>query len=132
MNRKALVTILATALAVFSSGCSMLGMGGGSFTEADAGKTFTTAPGETLDIRLKGNYTTGYSWDVADCDMSIVQLASAEYVPSEQRKPGAGGVQHYAFSIVGKGETTLKIVYHRAWERNSPPALTFMLKIVSK
>ena len=131
MNKRTLATLLATALAAFllasfTTGCK------GSFTEADSGKTLTTAPGGMFDVQLKGNYTTGFTWDVADCDMNIVQIKSAEYVPNKPQLAGSGGVQHYAFGVVGRGQTTLKIVYHRAWERNIPPALTFMLKIDSK
>jgi predicted secreted protein len=45
---------------------------------------------------------------------------------------GSGGVQHYTFNIVGKGQTTLKITCHRVWEKDVPPAQTFALQSVSK
>ena len=121
------------ALALLSSACSTTGgKSGGSFTEADSGKTFETSPGATLDIQLKGNYTTGYSWNVAVCDNAVIQPAGAKYVPSQPQLAGSGGVQHYTFNVVGKGQTTLKITYHRPWEKDVPPAQTFALQVVSK
>lgn len=117
----------------FSSACSTVdNKSNGSFTEADSGKTFTTSPGTTLDIHLKGNYTTGYSWNIAPCDKSIIQPAGSKYTPSQPQRAGSGGVQHYTFNIIGKGQTTLKITYNRVWEKAVPPAQTFELQIVSK
>jgi inhibitor of cysteine peptidase len=121
------------ALAALFSACSTPdGKSGGSFTEADSGTTFTASPGAMFDIQLKGNYTTGYSWNIAACDKAVVQPGKAEYVPSQPQLAGSGGVQHYTFNIVGKGQTTLKITYHRVWEKDVPPAQTFTLQIVSK
>jgi inhibitor of cysteine peptidase len=133
MNRRTLATLLATTLAAlslagFATGCKDVG----NFTNADSGKTFTTAPGALLHIQLKGNYTTGYTWDVADADPSIVRLNEAKYVPDQPQRAGSGGVQHYAFDITGKGQTTLKIICHRPWEKNTPPIMTFILRIDSK
>jgi inhibitor of cysteine peptidase len=129
-----LIITLATSLAVFASACSTTGGGasGGSFAEADSGKTFETSPGATLDVQLKGNYTTGYSWQIADCDPAIVRPGKAEYTPNQPQLAGSGGVQRYAFNIVGKGRTTLKIIYRRVWEKDVPPAQTFTLQIVSR
>jgi inhibitor of cysteine peptidase len=133
MSRTTLAMALATALAALSSACAPAGnQSNGSFTEADSGRTFTTSPGASFDIRLKGNYTTGYSWNVADCDKNIVQLTSSQYIPAQPQLVGSGGVQHYLFKVVGKGQTTLKIIYHRVWEKNAAPAQTFTLRIDSK
>lgn len=121
---------LAMALAAFS--CSTTGgKSGGVFTEADSGKTFTTSPGATFDIQLKGNYTTGYSWHIVACDPSILRPAGAQYTPNQPQLAGSGGVQHYTFNVADKGVTTLKITYHRVWEKDIPPAQTFTLQIVS-
>jgi inhibitor of cysteine peptidase len=133
MNKPTLITTLAATLAVFSSACSTVDtQSSGNFTEADSGKTFTTAPGGTLDIRLKGNATTGYSWNVAACDKAVIQLANSQYVPNQPHLAGSGGVQHYTFKIVGKGRTMLKVTYQRVWEKDVPPAQTFELQVVSQ
>ena len=133
MSRRIQVIALVAGLAVFSSACSTAGgKSGGSFTEADSGKTFTTSPGAALDIHLKGNYTTGYSWNIVACDKNIVQPASSQYTPAQPQLTGSGGVQRYTFNIVGTGRTTLRITYHRVWEKDVAPAQTFTLQIDSK
>lgn len=133
MNGRLIAMILAAAMAFLSSACSTTGgASGGNFTEADSGKTFATSPGAALDIQLNGNYTTGYSWNIVTCDNAIIQPAGAKYVPSQPQLAGAGGVQHYTFNVVGKGQTTLKITYHRVWEKDVPPARIFTLQVVSK
>ncbi|MBI5820131.1 MAG: protease inhibitor I42 family protein [Verrucomicrobia bacterium] len=133
MNRRILVMALAAGLAAFSSACSTRdNKGSESFTETDSGKTFATSPGTTFDISLKGNYTTGYSWNIVTCDKSILQPAGSQYTPNQPQLTGSGGVQHYTFNIVGKGQTTLKITYHRVWEKDVAPAQTFTLQIDSK
>ena len=133
MNRRILAMTLVAALAAFFSACSTAGgKSGGSFTEADSGKTFETSPGAAFDIHLKGNYTTGYSWNIASCDKNIIQPAGSKYTPSQPQRVGSGGIHHYTFNIVGKGQTTLKITYHRVWEKDVTPAQTFTLQIISK
>lgn len=133
MIRKMLAMAFAVGLAAFSSACSTTGgKSGGSFTEADSGRTFTTSPGASLDIHLKGNYTTGYSWNIVACDKAIVQLASSEYTPAQPQLAGSGGVQHYTFKIAGKGRITLKITYHRVWEKDVAPVQTFTLQVDSE
>lgn len=133
MNRRILGMTLAAGLVAFSSACSTGdNKSRGSFTEADSGKTFATSPGATFDVDLKGNYTTGYSWNIVDCDKNIIQPAGSQYTPNKPQLVGSGGVQHYTFNIVGKGQTTLKITYHRVWEKDVAPAQTFTLQIDSK
>lgn len=133
MNRRIMIVMLAAGLAAFFSACSATdSKNRGSFTETDSGKTFVTSPGAMFDIDLKGNYTTGYSWNIVDCDKNIVQPTGSQYTPNKPQLVGSGGVQHYTFRIVGKGQTALKITYHRVWEKNVAPAQTFALQIDSK
>ncbi|HBM15598.1 MAG TPA: hypothetical protein DD381_04525 [Lentisphaeria bacterium] len=133
------INVLITLLAVtVLSGCCCIFSGSkkdGSFTEADSGKTFSTMPGSTLNIDLKGNYTTGFSWNIVSCDESILKVSPDSKYVSDTFKPGmvgVGGVQHYIFNVVGKGQTELKITYNRVWEKDVAPDQIFTLKIDSK
>lgn len=129
MKIKLLITLLAVTVL---SGCCMICSKDGSFTMADSGKTFTTATGGTLNLELKGNYTTGYSWNIVSCDEKIIKLTDSKYTPDSLQLAGTGGMQHFTFNIVGKGQTELKITYNRVWEKDVAPAETFTLKIDSK
>lgn len=132
MKKRLLLTAFVVGLATLLSACCMICSKNGNFTMADAGKTFKTATGGTLNLDLKGNYTTGYSWNIVSCDDKILKLDESPYTPDSTQLAGAGGVQHYKFSIVGAGQTELKITYNRVWEKDVAPAETFTLKIDSK
>lgn len=132
MKKKLFLTAFVIGLAALVSSCCMICSKDGSFTMADSGKTFTTATGGTLNLDLKGNYTTGYSWNIVSCDEKILKLVDSPYIPDSTQLAGAGGVQHYKFSIVGAGQTELKITYNRVWEKDEAPAGTFTLLIDSK
>ena len=90
-------------------------------TEADNGKTIEVTVGPVVAVTLTANPTTGYTWAVAEpTDEQIVrQTGEIEFVP-ESEALGAGGVQIIRFEVVGAGQTTLKLIYHRPWERVEP------------
>ncbi|MEI6057170.1 MAG: protease inhibitor I42 family protein [Lentisphaerota bacterium] len=129
-------TMLALLAVISLSACCMIcSKKDGTFTEADSGKTFATSPGSTLNIDLKGNYTTGYSWNVVSSDKKILTVSPDSKYVSDTFSPGmtgVGGVQHYIFNVVGKGQTELKITYNRVWEKDIAPAQIFTLNIDSK
>jgi predicted secreted protein len=70
-----LVFVLATvALIVLLAGCGSAAGGQTiKLTEADAGKSVDLAPGDTLEIALAGNPTTGYNWEVESVDSAILR-----------------------------------------------------------
>jgi inhibitor of cysteine peptidase len=101
-------------------------------TEADNGKTVTVDVGQEFDVTLEGNPTTGYTWAVAEpTDEQIVrQTGEIEFVP-ESKALGAGGVQIIRFEVVGAGQTTLKLIYHRPWE-SIEPLQTFSVTLIAE
>ncbi len=110
-------------------------------TPAPAGKTTPAAdladckrmkPGQACELRLSGNPTTGYSWDVSQIDEKVVRLLSSDYVSDVQGTTpmaGAGGTFVFRFQAVGAGKTTVKLVYHRPWEKNVEPLKTQDLEV---
>jgi inhibitor of cysteine peptidase len=86
-----------------------------------------------LFITLESNPTTGYSWQVAEIDQSILrQVGDAEYKSSATGNPpkvGAGGTETFRFETVSTGSTTLKLVYRRPWEKDVPPIKTYTVQI---
>ena len=87
--------------------------------------------GETFEIALEANATTGFSWEIAEIDEDIVQLVSSEYVPDSnaERLPGKGGKTVFRFQAVGSGETTVKLVYRRPWEKDVEPLETHVVQV---
>jgi len=87
--------------------------------------------GETFEIMLEANATTGFSWEIAEIDEDIVQLMESEYIadPNAEGLVGKGGKAVFRFEAVGRGETALKLVYRRSWETDVEPLRTQIVQV---
>jgi inhibitor of cysteine peptidase len=97
---------------------------------SDNGSQIKLNKGQMLVITLEANPTTGYTWEVAESNTSIMRQVGAIEFQSESSAPGAGGVQTLHFEAVNAGQTPLKLVYHRPWEKDVEPLKTFSLQVV--
>jgi len=98
-------------------------------SENDADINVEMHIGDTLEVTLKGNPTTGYMWEVASVDSSILrQVGKTEFKP-DTKLLGAGGKIIMRFKAVGAGRTTLLLVYNRSFEKNIPPCKTYKVII---
>lgn len=94
-------------------------------TAADHDKTVKLIIGETVDLHLESNPTTGYSWSSLQLpDGKIVRQTHHAYRgPAESGQThvlvGTGGVEHWKFLAVAEGRTGLDLIYRRAWEEPS-------------
>jgi inhibitor of cysteine peptidase len=97
-------------------------------TVADKGKTLVLKVGQEAIVSLKGNPTTGYSWDLAGIDGASVKL-DGEVKYKEDPKPqgmvGAPGMFHAKFKALKPGKATVKLQYRRPWEKDVKPIETF-------
>jgi inhibitor of cysteine peptidase len=91
-------------------------------TAADDGRTVDLIVGETVDLHLESNPTTGYSWNSLRLpDWKIVKQTNHAYQGPESTSSthvlvGAGGKEHWKFLAVAEGETGIDLVYRRGWE----------------
>jgi len=96
----------------------------------DNGSQIKLNKGQMLVITLEANPTTGYTWEVAELIANdLRQVGEIEYNP-ESNKLGSGGVQTLRLDAVNVGQTSLKLVYHRPWEKDVEPLKTFSLQVV--
>jgi inhibitor of cysteine peptidase len=100
--------------------------------KADAGKSVELGVGNKLEIVLEGNPTTGYSWEVGSVDETVLKLAGEPEFKSESRAVGAGGVFTFRFEAVAAGQTALQLIYHRPFEKDTPPIETFEVSVAVK
>jgi inhibitor of cysteine peptidase len=97
----------------------------------DNGREKQLKKGQTLVVTLEGNPTTGYSWEVAEpLDEQVLRLTGEPEFKAESDLVGAGGVQILRFEAVNAGQITLKLVYHRPWEKDVEPLETYSLQVV--
>lgn len=122
---------LSMALVLLTSACNLNNSQNLSLTEQDAGKTIELRAGDELSVTLKGNPTTGYTWEM-DAQQTaglLQQVGETEFKP-EGNAPGSGGQQTLRFKAITPGAMTLRLVYRRPWEQNIEPADSFEVKIV--
>jgi inhibitor of cysteine peptidase len=126
MNWKLLVLAFGIPLALVASGQPA------QFNADSNGKTVALKVGDRFDLTLDENATTGYSWEIVDgLDGVLKQLGDPEFHTerSDKHKVGVGGSVTYHFEAVGEGASTLKLVYHRRWEKDKPPVKIFQLTV---
>ena len=88
------------------------------FATEQSGQKAALSVGDTLNLLLSANATTGYAWAITKIDSTILQQEEAKYY-ADQAAPnvvGSGGNQWFAFKAIGQGSTLLKLVYKRPWE----------------
>ncbi len=146
---KALLAAVAVAAlsAVLLSGCTKPADTGGAsgsgssgkkpavvvVTKADADKTVTVSPGQTLKVVLDGNPSTGFTWTVASAPEFLKSEGEPEFASeAASGVVGAGGKQTLTFSVTATGKGPLSLTYLRPWETGTPPAETFKVEVESE
>jgi predicted secreted protein len=70
--------------------------------------------GETFEIVLEGNFTTGYRWELQQ-GLDGVSLISDE-MRAGGDAPGSAGTQHFKLAVESDGRYSLVFAYRRPWE----------------
>jgi len=85
------------------------------YTEGDTGTTVQEGHGETFNIRLRENPTTGYSWNLSISDG--LGRTRDEYIPSQVggQIVGGGGIHSFYFVTTNAGEQKVMGEYRRPW-----------------
>jgi inhibitor of cysteine peptidase len=101
------------------------------------GSSVDLKEGQLLTVSLESNPSTHYIWQVAEINRAMLrQVGGTEYLPSTSRSARAGdrsrlGAPQTAllrFEAVTAGESTLRLVYRRPWEKDRPPARNFSVR----
>ncbi len=100
-------------------------------TERDHGRTFSVSAGEGVTLKLEGNPTTGYLWELLRYNQDLLTLVGETGFVRDADRPGAGGRFVFRFAPRGVGETRLQLAYLRPWEKKGKPVRSFevVLKI---
>jgi inhibitor of cysteine peptidase len=99
-------------------------------THEDSGSTITLHPGDTLELVLQGNPTTGYTWEVkAGSEALLKQKGEPEFTP-DSKALGAEGRTTFRFDVVAEGKGSLVLLYRRTFEPEARPLRTFGIRIV--
>ncbi|MCQ2377612.1 MAG: protease inhibitor I42 family protein [Victivallaceae bacterium] len=97
------------------------------FTENDAGKTVAVQKGARFEVELVSNPSTGFGWEVLPTQCKIERRDFR--IPEERRGLcGAAGTETFLVRADFSGQSELKFVYRRVWEK-VPPERTFSLTV---
>lgn len=86
----------------------------------DDGGSVELAVGDTLELALPGNPTTGYDWHMGAVDEAVLRQVGETTFEPQSELLGAPGLVHLRFTAVGEGSTALELVYRRSFEDGSP------------
>lgn len=91
----------------------------------DSCSVISKSVGDTIEIELKSNPSTGYSWRCDSDSLRSVEFAERKFKLAERKgmMMGAGGTDVWTFKAVAEGEDTLKFKYRRSWENDSIPSI---------
>ena len=106
--------------------------------ESFNGKEVKTAPGDSIQVTLKSNRTTGFSWQlVSISDPAVLEKVSDRYETPQAASPagappmvGAGGQEVWTFKSLQKGRSQISMEYSRPWEGGEKGAQKFDLTVV--
>jgi len=102
--------------------------------EAASGSEVTLAPGQELNLVFASNVTTGYQWELVQPAAAVLGVLDPGTYHESAGEGGQGplagrGGTSFRFRAVRSGTDTLQLVYRRPWEKEQPPARTFLLRI---
>lgn len=104
-----------------------------SLTEADAGKTVVLKTGDTFQVILEGNPSTGFSWILATQEPAIIQqVGEFEYQPYYPNTPGSPGLLTLKFIAFAKGQSVLHLDYKQPWDKGMVSEKTFEVTLIVK
>lgn len=113
------VLLVATCVILVLAGAGCSQPSATVVTDQDDGSTVYLSVGDTLEVRLEANATTGYEWGVDDPAPGNLQLSSSEYEPGPPNLApvaGSGGTAVFVFEAVAMGDDTLSLTYEQPWE----------------
>ena len=97
----------------------------------DHTQLITVKAGETFDLVVPANPSTGYHWQIIpELDEAIVQFVGQTYTAEQPVMPGSGGVDVWTFRAVNPGDTTVVLGYYAPDNETDPDeVVTFSLHV---
>jgi predicted secreted protein len=99
---------------------------------SDPTQLITVGAGETFDIILPSNSSTGYRWNlIGELDANVVQLVGQNYIAQQPVQPGSGGVDVWTFRAVNTGDATIELGYYPPTSDIEPDEkVTFSIQVL--
>jgi inhibitor of cysteine peptidase len=101
-------------------------------TDADKGGEVHLKVGDTLEVRLSANPTTGYMWYIEKESTPLLKLV--HQTQTDTTEPGVGRpvVQDFTFEPRRSGDGVLRLHYVRSWEKPTPDEERFEIHVINE
>lgn len=125
LKRYSVIALFISLLAIHS----LMGREMMRVNENENGHTIYLKTGDALEVMLRGNPTTGYTWNVEHLDSAILKQGASDFI-SASGGLGSAGTELLRFEAIAAGQTILTLHYARPFEKKLTPAQSFKLTIV--
>jgi inhibitor of cysteine peptidase len=97
----------------------------------DHTQLITVKAGETFNLVVPSNPSTGYHWDIIpELDENTVAFVEQNYLAEQPVMPGSGGMEVWTFRAVGSGDTTIVLGYYPPGNDTDPEEnVTFSIHV---
>jgi len=99
-------------------------------TDEDKGSDVQIKVGDTLEVRLASNPSTGYMWTVHPKSTALLKLTGQTHTDATEPGVGRPIVQVFTFQPRRAGDGILLLRYARAWEKPFIGEEQFTLHVV--
>jgi inhibitor of cysteine peptidase len=102
-----------------------------TLTELDDGRTIEARVGDTVELVLPENATTGYRWAFDGLDEQAVRASEGELV-GKPAKVGSGGDVRWRLTALAPATTEVKLKLWRRWEGDRSIQKRFAVRLTTK
>jgi inhibitor of cysteine peptidase len=102
-----------------------------TLTELDDGRTIEATVGDTIELRLPENATTGYRWAFDGLDGHVVRAGEGELI-GKPAKVGSGGDVRWRLTALTAATTEVKLKLWRRWEGDRSIQKRFAIRLTIK
>ena len=97
----------------------------------DLTQLITVKAGETFELVLPSNPSTGYHWNILpEPDETIVEFVVQNYIAEQPVMPGSGGMDIWTFRALSAGDTTVVLGYYPPGNDTDPDeVVTFSIHV---
>lgn len=97
--------------------------------QANAGEYFTAVIGDTIEVLLDENPSTGYLWEVVKLDRNILVSLESSFFYTSDALLGSRGIRRFQFVVKAPGETIISFRLIRPWEKDASAIEQFQVTI---
>ena len=91
-------------------------------------RTIEVTIGQTIEVRLPENPTTGFRWQLTSDAGPACVMADDQFI-APAGPPGKGGDHTWKFKASRPGESDIELEYRRRWEGSSAASRTFKVHV---